>query len=184
MGHQQRLQLGGLHAVGQEQSNRQQECAEEYQTVVEQAVDEVEVPRFHTVQLGVTPHSRAYIRTTTDTEDIIQNDINRGDDESVSVVVIDGEIEAEDDEHDGQCVQNCLNKTSAVNAIESHRDEDHTNEWPVIDDCRCANEQTEEVIIVHHPDTIREENGDHCERCVDEARAGCIHARREKKEEE
>ena len=51
--HQNRLHFGRVEFVGEEKEERQEERERDHQTVVEDAVDKVKIPRFHSVQLNV-----------------------------------------------------------------------------------------------------------------------------------
>lgn len=164
MNDQNRLHFGRVEFVGEKEEKGREEEEKHHGGVVQHAVQEIEVPRLGTVQLEFRRVGERYFRAAAHTEHVVQHDVDGRNGEPVREMVIHGEIDAEDDRDDENGVQERLLKASAIQAVQPHGNERHSDEGPVIDHCRSADEQAEEVVVVAHPDSVGEEDGDHGER--------------------
>lgn len=118
-----------------------------------------------------------------DSEDVVEDDVNRGDADAMGEVVVDGEIESEDEENDAEEVEERAEPAATVETVHAHRDEGDAGEGPGVDDGHGAEEEAEEVVVEAQPEAVGGEDEDHGERGVDETGARGEHPGGEEKEE-
>lgn len=118
-----------------------------------------------------------------DSQDVVEDDVNRGDADAMGEVVVDGEIESENEENDAEEVEKRAEPAATVETIQAHRDEGDAGEGPGVDDGHGAEKKAEEVVVEAHPEAVGGEDEDHGERGVDETGARDEHSGGEEEEE-
>ena len=118
-----------------------------------------------------------------DSQDVVEDDVNRGDADAMGEVVVDGEIESENEENDAEEVEKRAEPAATVETIHAHRDEGDAGEGPGVDDGHGAEKKAEEVVVEAHPEAVGGEDEDHGERGVDETGARDEHSGGEEEEE-